>query len=194
MSGQPVLRIYRVPTGKLVHSWTENAQGLSLLSWTDNDKTLVLPTWSTTKSTVRLLNVTAPGNNLLADSHVVWSVSTDVKELNKVLIMPAQLSADGQTVVYAMLSGPDHRMVRWLAYSVSDKKTRVLYRPTGPDADIMLAYPIWVSPSGDALIVDWTASPETAAEAHIGVVRNGKLTPLPTTMPFSAETLPAPAW
>jgi hypothetical protein len=200
---EPVLRIYSVASGRLLHEWRVNVGNLGNLSWADDDRELAFSTTlsddSPDESAMRLLNVTAPGANVLADSRVAWSPGSKASSGSPMILGWApRLSADGTTVVYPATAGKDRHTLRWLAYSVSDPaKARVLYQVTVPSADSTMSGISWVSPSGSTLIIDWAATPTatiTPAESHVGVVRDGTFTRL--TLPASVTGLGLPifAW
>jgi hypothetical protein len=207
--GTPLaLRIYSVATGRLLRTWPTGNGDFSSSggggipgnwaqpSWVDNDTALAFPDASAT----RLLNVTAPGGSLIPDSQVVCpSVAKfPVGCVNVNDVVSTQLSSDGKTVVCATVTGTDIRTLRWLAYSVSGPgKPRVLYQVTVPGAanSTMLTI-LWVSPSGNTLIIDWAATPTntiTPADSHVGVIRDGKFTRLPS-LPSYLEGQPMVAW
>jgi hypothetical protein len=192
-----------VASGRLLHEWRVNVGNLGNLSWADDDRELAFSTTlsddSPDESAVRLLNVTAPGDNVLADSRVAWSPGSKASSGSPMILGWApRLSADGTTVVYPATAGKDRHTLRWLAYSVSDPaKARVLYQVTVPSADSTMSGISWVSPSGSTLIIDWAATPTatiTPAESHVGVVRDGTFTRL--TLPASVTGLGLPifAW
>jgi hypothetical protein len=174
-----ILRIYSVTTGKLLRTWSTNDTNVwgpvitvpgsqsNLMSWAENDRALVLPAMST----VRLLNVTAPGDNLIAGSRLISSANP-----------VTMITEDGKTALSTTVTGTIRRTLRWLAYPLSAPgKTSVRYQVavTAPKSDGSLAAILWASPSGSTMIVDWAVGPgPTPSGSHFGVVSNGKFTPL----------------
>lgn len=218
------LQTYSVTTGKLLRAWSTNQGGMwgpvifvpgtqdDLLSWADNDTTLAFPA----VRGERLLNTTAPGDNLIADSRPAGSVSW---EPSRGCLTEPLLSPDGKTAVCTSVTGhasaatgplaftsgssrgTSREVLRWLAYSVSaPEKTRTTYQVTvqAPNSDSSMAAILWVSPSGNTMIVDWALSPTTAftrADSHVGVVSNGRFTPLRmASASFFQNGWPTIAW
>ena len=103
------LRIYSVTTGKLERAWSTSDQTVfggpgrastgsvtTALKWVDDDRALAFPTISTasnprkhedvTHETMRLLDMSADGSDLIAASRVIWSTQG---VLNQVTDYPA---------------------------------------------------------------------------------------------------------
>jgi hypothetical protein len=192
------LRIYSVTTGKLERAWSTSdrtvfggpgrvAQSVNTaLTWVDDDRALAFPTISTasnprkhedvTHETMRLLDMSADGSDLIAASRVIWSTQG---VLNQVTDYAGQLScantfinpmltADGKTIVCAALefpnpprtlTAPGRWTLAWLAYSTSDPTVaRTLAqvsvdasRENSPSIDLL-----WADSSGGTLIGTWS--------------------------------------
>ncbi|MFY9865741.1 MAG: hypothetical protein WAK58_18155 [Trebonia sp.] len=193
------LRIYSVTTGKLERAWSTSDQTVfggpgrasigsvtTALTWVDDDRALAFPTISTasnprkhedvTHETMRLLDMSADGSDLIAASRVIWSTQG---VLNQVTDYAGQLScantfinpmltADGKTIVCAALefpnpprtlTAPGRWTLAWLAYSTSDPTVaRTLAqvsvdasRENSPSIDLL-----WTDSSGGTLIGTWS--------------------------------------
>ena len=128
------LRVYSVTTGKLERAWSTSDQTAfggpgrasigsvtaTALTWVDDDRALAFPTISAasnprkhedvTHETMRLLDMSADGSDLIAASRVIWSTegvsnpfTGDYSQLscaNASSIIP-MLTADGKTIVCA---------------------------------------------------------------------------------------------
>ncbi|HEY3881449.1 MAG TPA: hypothetical protein VGM12_22890, partial [Trebonia sp.] len=127
------LQIYSVTTGKLERAWSTSDQTVfggpgrasigsvtaTALTWVDDDRALAFPTISTasnprkhediTHETMRLLDMSAGGSDLIAASRVIWSTegvsnpfTGDYSQLScaNTSIIP-MLTADGKTIVCA---------------------------------------------------------------------------------------------
>jgi hypothetical protein len=222
-SGLParVLQIYSVATGTLLHTWstTDTAAfagsfatvpGMAAttpLYWVDGDRALAFPAQQGPPAgtqgkagpqTERLLDLTTPGTNLIADSRVIWSTRGDD------CVQGPLITADGKTVVcpdvsFVTLSGTGNNTheritLRWLAYSVPAATTRTLYQATVEtkvDSGASIAV-LWASTSGDTVIVDWGVARNTEPPGNLGLVSHGKFTPLPAVPSFLH--IPGPAW
>jgi hypothetical protein len=201
------LRIYSVATGKLLNSWSASdskppAIGLfangflsnTSLSWVDDDRALAFATSTDNRKpaeqdlvdrAVRVLDVTARGGDLIADSRVVWS-RTDTSIIANYTrpVCNAQegstvpfLTADGKTVVCAAIASltvqpqrttqqrttqqrTELRLV-WLGFSLSaPEAARALYQFTASvngQGLVSTSDVRWVNASGSAMIVDWAA-------------------------------------
>jgi hypothetical protein len=217
--GRParVLQIYSVATGTLLRTWstTDTAAfagplanesgmaGATSLYWVDGDRALAFPAVADAqgkiaRQTVRLLDVTAAGTDLIADSRVIWSAPGDG------CARPPLVTSDGKTVVcpdvsFVTLNGTGNNTheritLRWLAYSVPAVTARTLYQATvetkvASGASIAV---LWASPSGDTVIVDWGVARDTEPPGNLGLASHGKFTPLPSVPSFLF--VPGPAW
>jgi hypothetical protein len=219
MSSPVQLRIYSVTTGKLERAWSTRDKTVfgaragwpatnTALTWVDDDRALALSTQSrgfdrgkdeeVTHETLRLLDKSAGGSDLIADSRVIWSTegatntfTADYSELScaNTSIIP-MLTADGKTIVCAAVkpltpqgpvpAGGGRWTLAWLAYSTSDPTVaRTLAqvsvdasRENSPSIDLL-----WVDSSGGTLIGTWSI------EAAIAVGRGGSPNPPPAYRP-----------
>jgi hypothetical protein len=148
------------------------------------------------KNIVRELNVTGPSSgDLLADSKVVWDVQT--WEYPVTLLQACTggrsaqfISADGTTFGCAAVTGPGtDPNLSFLTYPLTTgptvaKQARIDYQVTQmAKKGVSMDQALWISPSGDAVAGAWTTyaagTLEDAANGlHIGVMSNGKFTPL----------------
>lgn len=226
-----VLRLYSVGTGRLLRTWTStdhaafslpglNAENNTILSWVDGDRALAFSsTWTTHKPSgkshkpayhkaVRMLDPSARGHDLLADSRVVWTQATSTLFANsrgcQVGSDPA-ISTDGKTVVCvsitqaARAAGKTSAAItlRWLAYPASASAPasagRLLYRLTvNPHSLGVFGGALRAGPSGAAVLARWYVLRPGAAPAtvHFGVISHGKFTPLPPTPAAAAAQFP----
>jgi hypothetical protein len=220
-----VLQIYSVATGTLLRTWSttdtaafagplaneQGMAGVTPLYWVDGDRALAFPAVAGTqgkiaRQTERLLDVTASGGDLIADSRVIWTEppATQATGAGCSLETSLLVTSDGKTVVcpdvsFVVLSGTGNNThervtVRWLAYSVPAATVRTLYQATvkTPDAVGASSAVLWASPSADTVIVDWSVARNTEPPGQLGVVSHGKFTPLPS-MPWFLH-IPGPAW
>jgi hypothetical protein len=129
-----VLRLYSVPTGKLLRSWSTRdlsvfgdgpgftSENNTELTWVDDDHAIaffsmwVTPKASRTPSkafdheTVRVLNVAASGRQLLADSRVVWSLTESAQPVDHpdscMFGEGVLVAADGKSIVCPAITEP----------------------------------------------------------------------------------------
>jgi hypothetical protein len=234
--GTTVLRTYSITTGRLVHSWStnadvqlgmlgyvKNAQFNNELSWIDGDRAITFTTTPSlsqtnggtlTQSTdVRVLDVNARGDDLLADSQIVWSIPDRPGKT------PAptwcgwepspSLTANGKTVLCTSLTstpigtGKNARYLwrmTWLTFQKSDPKVvRTVYTATAnesADQAGITGGTLWADSSGSTMIIAWsegvTDSGATVEKTpHFGILSHGRLSqlPLPSIGPHAQSTL-----
>jgi hypothetical protein len=210
------LRIYSVATGRLLRSWSTNylhvlaeaypgATPNNTLTWVDGDRAVAFNTYRYISSpnssgtpwatTVRVLDVTARGDNLILDSR---AVAPGCPGPPGALAPP--LTANGRTVLCAQMVSPfvpNERKtggtleLTWSAYSASAPTApRTLYQvsvrvpPARVGAVTVSGDAIgvqWADATGAAMIVDWAVGTSTGPlKAHFGVVSQGRFVPLPT--------------
>jgi hypothetical protein len=204
------LRVYSMASGRLQHAWSTSASDrFSDMSWAGDSivgfeavPTAYQPVRNQhTKHAdeIRTLRINAPGTDLLADSHVVWSQEIPVVKPSRrpsifgvhilgVCYMPF-LTGNGQTVVCASSarSGHDQRLsADWLAYPVATPtKPRVLASILMPkDVDGVTAETVeWTNASGTELISSWSSFVITRgvgkSSVFIGLVGGGTFRPFP---------------
>jgi len=228
-AGSTVLRIYSTATGRLVHSWSTvarnlfsatpyavDAQSNSQLRWVDNDRGIAFASTpprvngvdgtaaAGDYSAVRVLNVTAGGSDLIADSPVAWYPPTLGMAAGPACAQePApMLAANGETVLCASspahaagngASSPATWTFTWLGWETAPKADRVRYqarvtgRPGlngGPAASVL-----WASASATTMIIAWTVDDADNAVTHVGMVNDGAFTRLPAPLPQAAYRL-----
>ena len=199
------VRVYSVTTGNLERAWSTSDQTVfggpgrdaagngpptTALTWVDDDRALAFPTISAASDprthqdvmheTVRLLDMSADGGDLIADSRVIWSTQREsvpvtdqhgqLSCVNNLSIFPI-LTADGKTIVCAALRSPNPQgtipgagplTLAWLAYSTSAPTVaRTLAQVTvGAPSPTTPATPaidlLWADSSGGTLIGTWT--------------------------------------
>ena len=204
------LRIYSVATGRLLRSWSTNylhvlavayqgATPNNTLTWVDNDRAVAFNTYryissadssGTWATTVRVLDVTARGDNLILDSRAVASGCPGPPGA-----LAPPLTANGQTVLCAQMVTPFLRIepktgrtleLTWSAYSASTPTApRTLYQVSVRIPAVRVSTDAigvqWADATGAAMIVDWGLGTSTGPlKAHFGVVSQGRFVPLPT--------------
>jgi hypothetical protein len=204
------LRVYSVTTGKLERAWSTSDQTVfggpgrfsveslstTALTWVNDDRALAFLTISVasyprkhediTHETMRLLDMSAGGSDLIADSRVIWSTegvsnpfTGDYSQLScaNTSIIP-MLTADGKTIVCAAVkpltpqgpvpAGGGRWTLAWLAYSTSAPTVARTVAQVTVDAPKWTAPAIdllWADSSGGTLIGTWTL--ETAGIGFI---------------------------
>jgi hypothetical protein len=218
------LRVYSVATGRLLHAWSGPLDvawdAYTTLSWTAGGRQLAVGyTWFAKSAQylgVRTVDVTRPGQNLLADSRLAWSVKDYLNvpktyALTCAVDIQGTVTADG-TVVCAAAGVfravkqtfvgpacpaiPAWNSAGFLEYSaVSGKLARTVYRTNSscvPGGSGVL----WASASGRTLIgyIQYGEPPLTTTSVlRFGLFTGGRFTPLP--VPPTTSTVPdAIAW
>jgi hypothetical protein len=199
-----------VTTGKLERAWSTGDQTVfggpdrfsveslstTALTWVDDDRALAFPTISAASDplthqdviheTVRLLDMSAGGSDLIADSRVIWSTQREsvpvtdqhgqLSCVNNLSTLP-MLTADGKTIVCAAIKSPNPQgtitapgpqTLTWLAYSTSTPTVaRTLAQVTvdAPSSTTPANDLLWADSSGGTLIGTWTL--ETASIGFI---------------------------
>jgi len=157
-----------------------------------------------TRKTLRLLDMSSGGGDLMADSRVIWSaqaVSSAITGAGQLSCANTganpMLSADGKTIVCTAAKGPSpgpsaasqRWTLAWLEYSTSAptvartvaKLSVDVPRTTGPVIGLL-----WVGPAGGPLIGEWAGgsypypTPPPSARPRVGVISGGKFRQLPT--------------
>jgi len=218
------LRVYSVATGRLLHAWSGPLDvawdAYTTLSWTAGGRQLAVGyTWFAKSAQylgVRTVDVTRPGQNLLADSRLAWSVKgylnvPSTYPLTCAVDIQVTVTADG-TVVCAAAGAfravkqtfggpacpaiPAWNSAGFLEFSaVSGKLARTVYRTDSscvPGGSGVL----WASASGRTLIgyIQYGEPPLTKTSVlRFGIFTGGRFTPLP--VPPTTSTVPdAIAW
>jgi hypothetical protein len=196
------LRIYSVPAGKLLRTWTTRSQsvfaiaGASLrdlnrweLTWVNGDRDIAFGSFTRPSHyTVRVISVTGGGTDLIADSRVLWS-SQHSAVCSQSAVM---VSSDGKTIlcgettyVARKIGGKDeyYDTMSFFAFPASAPKpgpplfTLAGYRPLPGVSpfDVLCYYA-----SADATIVNWFFGNGTRPTWHTIVFSHGRFRRLPT--------------
>lgn len=207
------IRVYTLATGKFrawsTHGSTDpedpdgftgsGVDGSETISWTADARTLAFD-WSTSWSNigVRLLDTTASGDNLIADSRLAVTESHltpqpgGSKDNVSQCVTDSIISLDGSAIVcgYTTGSALPHNKIEtttgFIRYSArTGKQTAVLgvYRFNGQAPGDISLY--WVNSTGNILI----GAPLTPRGVQVGVIDGAKFTPLP-----GVSALGAAAW
>ena len=203
------LRVYSVATGRLRHSWSAglsatagNPEPIADLSWVGDSTVGFAVTYSPeVRETVRTLDVSKTGTNLLADSRLVWSqyvpaAPHGTRNAPHACDTPF-LTGNGQAVVCgnSTYSPGDKRLSAvWLAYPLAT--------PTRPRVIGSVQEPLSVSGFNGKISVDWTnasgtevigswnpsvqvvdhGGPATQVTNYTGVIGNGKVKKFPPVL------------
>jgi hypothetical protein len=213
--GPDLLRTYSVATGALLRTWTgPRVNSMSLvagtgldadpnaaLSWTANGRTLAFGYGAG----VRMLDVTRPGRNLIADSRLVFAAAQPggIQAPSKPDCADLVVTSDGKTVVCAAVtlaarSGAVSKGttsawngLEFLEYSTTTGKlTRTLYRYRANYSATSSYFfcVLWASASGDTLV----GCLNIPHHPLVGVFTQGKFTrlsfPLPGGVPIPLPT------
>jgi hypothetical protein len=217
------LRTYSVATGRLQHSWSATISfspsagvrsPVTDLSWVgDNTVGFAVIYTPQVREEVRTLSISAPGNGLLAESHVVWSQYVpppprDVYQEGTPRACDTPfLSGNGQVVACgtSAYSASDKRLSAvWLAYPVAaPARARVIGSILQPKDVSSLNGPVsveWTNASGTEVIGQWNPTVVTfpgtshsiwTTTNYVGIIGRG------TVRPFTAFTNHVPphvAW
>jgi hypothetical protein len=207
---RPQLSIYSLSSGVALDTWRANAvkensigQGANAegLSWVDGDRSVAFRWFDPVPGgsnygalTVRTLDVTAAGHDLLADSRLVLQVPFIVVR-GSIVTTPCSTSlvaSDGRTVICSTVSAGAHASSAacpgappsFVSYSTATgKPLQVLYRYQGPCVDGQ-ALLLWANPSGSQaigliLMVKQVQGKNTPSPTLFGVAAGGHFTPLP---------------
>ena len=191
--GQRRVIVFSVATGRPLRAWsttklpawTAFAQQQNLLTWIDRDRAIAFSAVDPYAGTeiVRRLDVGgSPGDgDLITDSQVIWSTPPSGGPSCK--FTAPLVSADGQTIACATVdfaAGGD-ATITWHAYRVSAQhpaasRDMIVYQVTRLTQVSLFALgnnPLWVSPSGSAVIGLWNTSPLPTATPSRGGDGNG---------------------
>lgn len=174
------IRVYTLATGA-VRTWSGNGtigyneDDSTALSWAADGRTLAFD-WlgDNTKCdcTMRLLDLSAPGDNLLTDSRQatpttmtskIWNCQTEV-----------MLTPDGQTLVCAAQAGGRLGFVEYSA--ATGRIVRILYEHTYGRVGGPVPLLMFTNASGSLLIAGFRSGHGTTT---VGLISSGHLTPVP---------------
>src|SRR3984957_8264213 len=236
--GEQRLAVFSVATGRPLRAWTTKdtptmwtwgAAQHNLLTWIDGDKAIAFTARDQTAGTeegtasVRRLNLGGPpgDGDLIADSQLIWSAPALASSTEDCRFYPPLVSADGQAIagvttgIRDLSAGHNQWTATWRVYHASAQAPAggtyaIAYQVTRqvPGNSESSAAALWLSPSGSALIGEWTVAPSLPAPPspglggvlpgamHAGVISHGTFTPLPLPLPQDIDSLPlqAIAW
>ena len=193
-----------------------DTQGLAtqpILTWIDGDRELALETYSrgpaagsqgtSPTDTIRELHVSgATSGDLLTGSKVTW---TEQAGQNPQGLVPACtrgigqeghfISADGSTLGCQSVTGPGTNPdLSFVTIPLAaPARARVGYQVTNmAQKGVSTDQALWISPAGNAIVGAWTTYAKGTLEdspngLHIGVISNGKYTPLRFPPGFDQE-------
>lgn len=197
--GPLTLRTYSLATGQMLRTWTDptpssSATGSGDLSWLDDGDTLAFayPILAA-HQTLRTLDTTRPGSNLIADSRTVFPVPTGTACVSPLL------TSDGQSVICGTSApnGCAKAQPELVAYSVATGKLeRVLYQHQG-NCSFGSAQVDWAESATLAIgfiEILKPVNPPPPVTNMVGVVTPGRFTLLPVTLKGEAYGLGAIAF
>jgi hypothetical protein len=196
LAGATQLRVYSMATGVLVHTWSVSSSGssgppmVSLLSWTSDGRRLAFSAREARSNPpveIRLLQLSDPGHDLLADSRVAATVSSSGCGL---------VSGDGKTVLCGS-SAPETASGTKACPDGSRPQTAVIHQystATGKLTGTLYQIERSCGTGGPAL--SWTSDDGNAALGSLadiffggvrfGLFTPGKFTPLPAPLAYVA--------
>jgi hypothetical protein len=191
---------YGVPGGTPDLTWIDGDHALALATSYQASKTVVGGSKTMTAMVRRLNLAGSASGDLLTDSTVLWSGTLALSGGSGCFGAggwPPQLSADGSTVTCVTDYGSERLSFvtePLAAGTTASTKPTVVYQATASQVIVggwLETNFLWVSPSADAFIVQWTAGGSGLSlpnRAYSGVVSHGKFTPLriPKSITLSA--------
>lgn len=208
------LTVYSMSSGAVLHTWItrnniNNSYGgganAEALAWVDGDRSLdfrwMAPpdyNWDgssgpTPADSIRTIDVTAPGGDLLADSREVLRLPVNVtadktKAKHSWLCITEVTAGDGTVVCGTSSSAPSFVEVcstvppSFVTYSgTTGKRLKVLYQWHG-QCLYAVADPLWTDSGGRHVIAYLFLSDKgikTSLTSKVGLIVDGKFTPLP---------------
>jgi hypothetical protein len=197
------LAVYSLSSGAVLHTWNtpgpnNNMLGVGAngvdLTWVNGDRNVDF-LWSVSdKDTIRALDVTAAGQDLMADSRLVMRVPASTAPPATVFKDPcaSSLIASDRTVICGATGVSDKSAdscsavpPSFVSYSLATgKQLKVLYRYQG-ECQTEQTEVLWTDPTGNHVLVlifrDLKDTPASApADNLFGLIANGHFTPLPT--------------
>jgi hypothetical protein len=206
------LAVYSMSSGARLHTWITKGDNINIgggansaaLAWVDGDRSLDFH-WTATAAgtggaprtwtnTIRTIDVTAPGTDLLADSRVVLQlpsyVTTDKTKTRYSVPCAQEVTASDGTVVCGTTSATDVSFEEvcstvppsFVTYSgTTGKQLKVLYQWHGQCLEAQ-AMPVWTDAAGRHVIAFLGLSEKgikTSLTDKFGLVADGKFTSLP---------------
>jgi hypothetical protein len=202
------LAVYSMASGAVLHTWITKGDNINAiaggangeaLSWVDGDRSVDFR-WTVTKGgahpsathTVRRIDVTAPGGDLLADSRVAVQLPPTAAPTKTTFSAPCGTSVTARdgTVVCGTTSFSDVSFQEvcstvppaFVTYSgTTGKRLKVLYQYHGQclEAESLV---VWTDPTASHVIAFLLLSEKgvkTSATDQFGLVTDGHFTPLP---------------
>jgi hypothetical protein len=202
------IRIYSIPSGAARTWFADGTIGMSeddsgAISWTTGGRTLAFDWTDKTADTVRLLNTSARGGSLIADSRVAVVIRTLTPppppgssparqslscQTDQIISPDGSVIVCGASAIVSVVKVGHSLQITvkeaFLEYSVATGKLlRTMDEHTMKEPAALSLY--WSGPSGRVLIV---ATP-SGSGSRAGVLRGASFTPLP-----GAANLGAAAW
>jgi hypothetical protein len=218
------LVLYSVATGAVLRTWTgPNGTILTpgewfrvdslpaTLSWLADGHTLVF----SDETAVRTLDTTRPGQDLISDSDLVWSPNQlsghppgyqlscgggeNVIDGGATLVCGATGMPTPARHLTSQCSDMWDNAMGFLEYSTATRRlTRTLYLDQTTCTSEVTAELYWASPSGGPLIVLLNSAPEKDPAGpqwnEVGVLANGRVSPLSFPVDSGAPMLGGTAW
>jgi hypothetical protein len=224
------LYVYSVTTGRLLRSWsTTDSSAIASgpvpadrqpgpeypeLTWIDQDRAIAFPTLSGSSVSIRSVDVTGSGTDLMADSKVVANLGTSADLAGVCGTAFPLLSGNGTTYFCSLNLGKNGHTspttVRWVLKwqpRPTDLADDAEWRFGALDSELSVpagatVYPavLWSSSTGATLVVEWTviAPGQAAQTVRFGTFSPGNNRPTITVLPApplsTAIDLPEIAW
>lgn len=207
------LRIYSVPTGKLLRTWSARSHSLfalgnasvgelnrNELTWINGDREIAFDVVTRPDhGSVRVISMTGGGSDLIADSRVLWS-----SQHSAICYNAAVASSDGKTLLCVentlaarKIDGKYEFNFTWkvFVFSASTPKSGHFLFTIASGwafAGTLAAFsPLWYDASGRAVVMNWYSRGGSKPGWHNGVFSHGRFRALPT--PPGVDT-PATSW
>jgi hypothetical protein len=202
------LAVYSMASGAVLHTWITKGDNLNAiaggangegLTWVNGDRSVDFR-WRTEMDgpdlsftdTVRSIDVSAPGNDLLADSRIAVQLPPDVTPTKTQVSVPCatELTTSNGTLVCGSTSATDVSFEEvcstlpptFATYSgTTGKRLKVLYEWHGQCLEAQ-AMPAWTDSTGSQVIAFLGLSEKgikTSLTDEFGLVADGKFTAMP---------------
>jgi hypothetical protein len=202
------LAVYSMSSGAVLHTWITKGDNINAigggangeaLAWVDGDRSIDFR-WTvmtagahpSTTNTVRRIDVTNPGSDLLADSRVAVKLPPTAEPTKTTFSAPCtrSVTASDGTVVCGTSSFSDVSFQEvcstvppaFVTYSgTTGKRLKVLYEYHGQCLEAA-SIPVWTDSTGSHVIAFLLLSEKgvkASATDKFGIVTNGHFTPLP---------------
>ena len=208
-----VLRTWTGPSGTIrtPGGWSREDSFTATLSWLADGHTLVFGN----ETAVRTLDATGHGQDLISDSELVWSPSGDsgsppgyrlsceggeyVVDTGATLVCAATGMPSPARHLTSACSDMWDNAMGFVEYSTATRQlTRTLYLDQTTCTGEVFADVYWASPSGGTLIGLLNSAPEKNPAGpqrnEVGVIANGRVSPLSFPVASGVPMLGATAW